>query len=725
MTLFLYIALLYCCSSAYGLKDDLTYYEFLKKSDLNRRVRRSVDPRPAAAIHEVWFESFGRKFHLLLKPSVPLSNDFKASAIHKDGSTSEFSVNRDLFFEGTSKTDPESTVHLQWEDDLAIISVNTKEERYFIEPSWRHVSDSSADSMIAYRQSDMKWKPEDSTMGIREPLCNASRGTTLTAAENFEDGLRLFPLYNDAGSPQRRKRQAMSYVGTHTVCRLVVVADYYFYKNLGQKNRRTTGEYIIGIIGRVNAIYKGTVWPDSSSNIRNLGFEIAELVVHDSYTDVPPNGLHYNMRNRPADMGLLLDMFGWEYQKFSTFCLAHLFTYQSFPGKLGLAYIASWRVTDLGGMCSAVAYKDNRKMAANTGLSTYKNPDGSQALVHQATITTAHEFGHNWGSEHDPDTDSCAPSSSSGGRFIMYPSAVSGYEKNNQYFSPCSRQYIYKVVMRKGYDCFEEASSSGQGLCGNGRVDRNEECDAGYTGDKCCNEKCQFRVKVPGQIQCSPMNFACCVNCTVAPRGYRCLDNVDDNFDCKGTSHCDGSRLTCPNATFKLDGTPCHNGYGKCKNGRCLDACRQIGRNPCLCTGDDACKKCCYKPNTELCEPLSEQTVEDGRPCYNGFCKKGKCEKSESKLVQRLYSIIQSLSIDRIAEFMKNNIVWIVFYLTIPLWIAGSVLVNKLDKKTEQEDEKSRGSKRDEELRMKVLLAENENIRRTSRRLNSNNVHSA
>lgn len=29
-------------------------------------------------------------------------------------------------------------------------------------------------------------------------------------------------------------------------------------------------------------------------------------------------------------------------------------------------------------------------MAANTGLSTYRNPDGSQALIHQATITTAH-----------------------------------------------------------------------------------------------------------------------------------------------------------------------------------------------------------------------------------------------------------------------------------------------------------------------------------------------
>lgn len=39
---------------------------------------------------------------------------------------------------------------------------------------------------------------------------------------------------------------------------------------------------------------------------------------------------------------------------------------------------------------SAVAYKDGKKMAANTGLSTYRNPDGSQALIQQATITTAH-----------------------------------------------------------------------------------------------------------------------------------------------------------------------------------------------------------------------------------------------------------------------------------------------------------------------------------------------
>ncbi|XP_062585423.1 ADAM 17-like protease [Saccostrea cucullata] len=709
MILFVYITFLYCFLSAYGIKD-LKYYEFLKKSDLNRRVRRSVDPRPQAAIHEVSFESFGRKFHLLLKPSIPISSDFKASTIHKDGSTSEFSVDTDIFFEGTSKSDPGSTVHLQWENELANIFVNTKDEKYFFEPMWRHVSGLSNDSMIAYRQSDMKWRPEDSTMGVRESLCNATKGTTLTRAENLEDGLRLFPLYEDTASPLRRKRQTMSYVGSHTVCRLIVVADYYFYSNLGQRNRRITGEYIIGIIGRVNAIYKATMWPDFNSNIKNLGFEIAELVVHDSYTVVPPNGLHYNMENRPQDMGLVLDMFGWEDQKHASYCLAHLFTYQSYPGKLGLAYIASHRINDLGGMCSPVAWKDNRRMAANTGLSTYRNPDGSQALVHQATITTAHELGHNWGSEHDPDTDSCAPSTSSGGRYIMYPSAVSGYEKNNQLFSPCSRQYIFNVIKTKGYNCFKEASATGQGLCGNGRVDKNEDCDAGYTGDRCCNDKCQFRAKY---MKCSPMNFACCVNCTVAPIGYTCLDQVDDNFDCKGKSHCSGKDLTCPNAVPKTDNTSCHNGFGKCWNGKCLDACQQVKKNPCLCKGDDACKTCCFKPNTEICEPLSDQSeqfLEDGRPCYDGFCKKGKCEKSQSKLVQRLFSIIQSFSIDQIALFMKNNIVWTVLILAIPVWILGIYIINKFDEKEEIEDQATRNPKRDVESRGKVLPTENRNI---------------
>ena len=42
--------------------------------------------------------------------------------------------------------------------------------------------------------------------------------------------------------------------------------------------------------------------------------------------------------------------------------------------------------------------------------------------------------GHNFGSEHDPDTKECAPgdTKAEGGKYIMYPASVSGQLRNNK-----------------------------------------------------------------------------------------------------------------------------------------------------------------------------------------------------------------------------------------------------------------------------------------------------
>ena len=42
--------------------------------------------------------------------------------------------------------------------------------------------------------------------------------------------------------------------------------------------------------------------------------------------------------------------------------------------------------------------------------------------------------GHNFGSEHDPDTPECAPADNQedGGKYIMYPASVSGQLPNNK-----------------------------------------------------------------------------------------------------------------------------------------------------------------------------------------------------------------------------------------------------------------------------------------------------
>ena len=96
-------------------------------------------------------------------------------------------------------------------------------------------------------------------------------------------------------------------------------------------------------------------------------------------------------------------------------------------------------------------------------------------------MTTAHEFGHNWGSEHDPDSSECSPSASQGGSYLMYTYSVSGYDINNKKFSPCSLRFIRKVLLAKSGRCFTEPEES---FCGNLRVEGEEECDAGLLGSE-------------------------------------------------------------------------------------------------------------------------------------------------------------------------------------------------------------------------------------------------
>ena len=68
-----------------------------------------------------------------------------------------------------------------------------------------------------------------------------------------------------------------------------------------------------------------------------------------------------------------------------------------------------------------------------------------RVITREADLVTAHEFGHNWGSEHDPDVPECSPSASHGGSYLMYTYSVSGYDVNNKKFSPCSLRFIRKV----------------------------------------------------------------------------------------------------------------------------------------------------------------------------------------------------------------------------------------------------------------------------------------
>jgi hypothetical protein len=191
---------------------------------------------------------------------------------------------------------------------------------------------------------------------------------------------------------------------------------------------------------------------------------------------------------------------------------------------LGLAWIGTTRVGG-SGICANTANYAGQFL--NTGISTSIN-FGSPTSMQVRTISLAHEWGHNFGSDHDTpatfapaDTgadskESCTPGTvgEENGNYLMYYKATDGDEINNLYFSPCSRYAISEVIDARAADCFEsieyeicgtffqvaEGTGSAANFCGDGEIDDTELCDCGsddedecFRNDPCCTVDCQIR----------------------------------------------------------------------------------------------------------------------------------------------------------------------------------------------------------------------------------------
>ncbi|OWF44607.1 ADAM 17-like protease [Mizuhopecten yessoensis] len=654
----------------------LKYFETLKISDIKLRTRRSIDPNPKSHLHQVSFHALGRDFHLDLRLSTILSPGFKATIVDKEGKIRKEPIDYSQFFSGKLADDAQSDVTAHWEDDVLMASISTQEDDYVIEPSWRVLPPSSNHSIIAYRKSDMKWDKNPDGTGYRERFCDGA-DTSIDREENLEEADTIELTGDYSGKRERRDTSAL--IADHKSCRLYVVADYSFHENIGKRKIHWTASYLISILNKVNTIYKRTKWPDENSALSGLGFEIAELKIHEGYTY--GEGDHYNMANRNYNTTRLLQVFsrGTEFQGY---CLAHLFTYETFGrGVLGLAYIASHKHNTPGGICSPSFTVDGHLSTLNTGWSTSANSQGNRVLSLEAALVTAHELGHSWGSEYDVSLR-CSPKHDDGGHYLMYPYSVTGYEANNKYFSPCSRRYIYIVLKSKVKDCFT-AERKSFSFCGNGRVDEDEECDAGTFGDQCCNKEC----KLVDDAVCSPWNFACChSNCKVAPVGTVCHDMPDDTVSCKGTAYCDGINMTCPRPKDKADNSSCVD-EGRCFNGACVGYCELRGKVACICPQESACYRCCKKPNdtNSVCEMEPEMhKLPDGRPCYRGYCVNGVCEKQIADVIQRLFRLIENITADELVAFMRSNIVGTIIVFSLMLWIPASCTFSYFDKKKER-----------------------------------------
>uniref|UniRef100_A0AAQ5ZIK6 ADAM metallopeptidase domain 17b n=1 Tax=Amphiprion ocellaris TaxID=80972 RepID=A0AAQ5ZIK6_AMPOC len=614
-----------------SLRSMLDDFDVLPLASLQTHSVRRRDVQTQTQVEKLLtFNALQRHFRLYLRTNDELfTEDFRAMIVDEDGQERSYPVNRHNYFTGHVIGEENSRVQAHIDDHEFSAHILTDEAEYNIEPLWRFTSAPPDGRLLIYRSEDIR-----NISRLQQPsVCGY---VTSDPNHLLPDSVRAAML-----SVLREKRQVHDH--KKNTCPLLLVADHRFFKHMGREEESTTLNYLIELIDRVDDIYRNTSWDDEFSG---YGVQIQQIIIEKSPTTVAPGKSHFNMRGSPVkgrdvwDVKKLLEQFSVDIaEKASNVCLAHLFTYQDFDeGTLGLAYVAPSKPDIPGGLCS------KGSIYLNTGLTSTKNY-GKTILTKEADLVTTHELGHNFGAEHDPDNiPYCAPREDHGGKYVMYPIAVSGDHVNNKLFSNCSKRSIVKRLRSKAPSCFKERNIN---VCGNSRVEQGEECDPGLLHinlDECCTADCRLKAG----SQCSDRNSACCKNCKFESEGEVCQEPIDAT--CKGHSYCTETNSSC---------------------------------------------KVCCRSSSGVCAPYQDKTgnflyLRKGKPCTVGFCDgAGKCMKQVQDVVERLWDFIDKLDINTFGKFLADNIVGSVVAFSLLFWVPFSILVHCVDKKLDKQYEQT------------------------------------
>lgn len=425
-------------TSVRSMLDD---FDVLPLSSLQTHSVRRRDVQTQTHVEKmVSFSALQRQFRLYLRTNDKLfAQDFRAVVRDEHGRERSYPVNRHNYFIGHVIGEENSRVQAHIDEHEFSAHILTDEAEYNIEPLWRFTLAPPDGRLLIYRSEDIR-----NVSRLHQPsVCGY---VTSDPHHLLPDSIQAATLEDEEEDQSvfRGKRQVHDH--RKNTCPLLLVADHRFFKHMGREEESTTLNYLIELIDRVDDIYRNTSWDDE---FMGYGVQIQQIIIEKSPTPVAPGKSHFNMRGSPVegrdvwDVKKLLEQFSVDIAgKASNVCLAHLFTYQDFDeGTLGLAYVAPSKPDIPGGLCSKecpTSTNEQRVIYLNTGLTSTKNY-GKTILTKEADLVTTHELGHNFGAEHDPDNiQYCAPREDQGGKYVMYPIAVSGDHINNKVLLPVS-----------------------------------------------------------------------------------------------------------------------------------------------------------------------------------------------------------------------------------------------------------------------------------------------
>lgn len=646
--------------------------------------RRDLEPQSHGE-KRLSFSALRRHFRLYLRTNEELFSEGFKAVVLEHGAERHLQVNRKNYYTGHVIGEEHSRVQAVVDDSEFSARILTHDGEFHVEPLWRFSAAPPAGRLLVYRSEDIR-----NLSRVHQPsVCGyTTSDPTLLLPEELRE--------REAGEETEWRVRRQTHDHSKNTCPLLLVADHRFFTHMGRGEESTTLNYLIELIDRVDDIYRNTSWDQEFSG---YGVQIQEIIIAKTPTAPLPGQSHYNMEGSPLpgkdvwDVKRLLEQFSLDIaEKASNVCLAHLFTYQDFDeGTLGLAYVAPSKPDIPGGLCSKpcpTSSNEQKAIYLNTGLTSTKNY-GKTILTKEADLVTTHELGHNFGAEHDPDVTDCAPREDQGGKYVMYPIAVSGDHSNNKLFSDCSKRSIVKRLRWKAPSCFTRRTVN---VCGNSRVEQGEECDPGLIhldDDPCCSRDCRLRP----QKQCSDRNSACCRNCQYEVKGQVCQEPIEAT--CKGHSFCTGNSSECPPPGNARENSPCLDS-GKCVGGVCVPFCQVVlNLSPCACNEThSSCKVCCLSSRGQ-CTPYQDAKghflfLRKGKPCTVGFCDgDGKCMKQVQDFIERLWDFIDKLDINTFGKFLADNIVGSVLVFSLLCWIPLSVLVHCVDQKLDQQYEQN------------------------------------